>query len=118
MAVEAVALDPEASMNPYGDSRLWNASPKPEQPSVALHPFGDPAFWIEGLAEAAPGEVTVSGPAGAPSAVADAASDHASGPAGPDSLEAPVEGTEAVLDLLALPGARLAAGARASARSS
>ncbi len=103
MAVEAVALDPEASMNPYGDSRLWNASPKPEQPSVALHPFGDPAFWIEGLAEAAPGEVTVSGPAGAPSAVADAASDHASGPAGPDSLEAPVEGTEAVPDLLALP---------------
>ncbi len=26
-AVEAVALDPEASMNPYGDSRLWATAP-------------------------------------------------------------------------------------------
>ena len=82
MAVEAVALEPDASMNPYGDSRLWTASSEPEGPSPALHPFGDPAFWIEGLAEA-------------PSAVADPASDHVSGPVGPGSLGAVADATRA-----------------------
>ena len=66
-AVEAVAVDPDASMNPYGDASLWQAPAAPpvaaeavpfepvtvevtaEQP--ALHPYGDMAFWIEGLAD-------------------------------------------------------------------
>ena len=65
-AVEAVALDPAASIHPYGDSALWAAAPAPatamtvpEAVTVSeiaaraiLHPYGDMAFWIEGLADA------------------------------------------------------------------
>ena len=63
-AVEAVAIDPAASIHPFGDMRLWTpAGPTAEadvdeallgpfEPDgVSLHPYGDPAFWIEGLAE-------------------------------------------------------------------
>ena len=43
-AVEAVALDPEASMNPYGDSRLWTAPQALKQPPAELHPSVTPRF--------------------------------------------------------------------------
>ncbi|MGI3900606.1 MAG: DNA translocase FtsK [Janthinobacterium lividum] len=67
-AVEAVALDPAASIHPYGDSALWTTAVAPAvaaaaaaavmvdavAPPASLHPYGDMAFWIEGLADAAP----------------------------------------------------------------
>ena len=99
-AVEAVALDPDASINPYGDSRLWTAPPEPKQPSAELHPFGDPAFWIEGLAEAGLGQAFVSGHAVV--AAVDEPFQHP-GLAGPGSIEAAAESPEAVPDRLALP---------------
>ena len=102
-AVEAVVLDPEASMNPYGDSRLWTASPEPEQPPAGLHPFGDPTFWIEGLAEAAFGTVAVSGVVAGLSSVVDERPQHPFGLAGLESLEPAAEGTGVAPDLLALP---------------
>ena len=101
--VEAVALDPEASMNPYGDSRLWSAPSEPKQPSSELHPFGDPAFWIEGLAETGLGTVAVFSPAVSQSAVVDELAQHPFGLAGLDLVSSAAEGVAAVPDLLALP---------------
>ena len=113
-AVEAVALDPAASINPYGDSALWAA---PDEPTVAvvaaeatiidevaapaiLHPYGDMAFWIEGLADAAPA---------APSLQEDAAA-HPFGLAGVQLAEIPpviaagtVVDEPQVAEILALP---------------
>ena len=102
-AVETVALDPEASMNPYGDSRLWTAPAEAARPSAGLHPFGDPAFWIEGLAEAGLGTVAVSSAAIAGSAIIDALPEHPFGLVGLESLDTAAEVTEAVPDRLALP---------------
>ena len=102
-AVEAVALDPEASMNPYGDSRLWTAPPALKQPPAELHPFGDPAFWIEGLAEAELGKVAIVSPAITEPAVVDELSEHPFGLAGLDLFDAAAEGIGTISDLLALP---------------
>ena len=64
-AVESVALDPSASIHPYGDTGPW-APAEPAVPSEStsagadeaeaeiLHPYGDVAFWIEGLADPLP----------------------------------------------------------------
>ena len=102
-AVEAVAVDPTASVNPYGDSRLWGASPEPELPSAEVHPFGDPAFRIEGLAEPGLTPATVSGLAVVASALVDEPS-HPFGLAGLDLLNgAAANIMQAVPDALALP---------------
>ena len=61
-AVESIALDPAASIHPYGDTGLWapadDSSTFIAEPAEAeaevLHPYGDAAFRIEGLADPLP----------------------------------------------------------------
>ena len=107
-AVEAVALDPAASIHPYGDIGPVAAPAAAEAVALlleaaaaidpTLHPYGDVAFWIEGLAEPLP----VPGPAGDLSA-------HPFGLAGlapaeePSPATAPEPVPVAAPDLLALP---------------
>ena len=102
-AVEAVALDPEASMNPYGDSRLWAAYPELKSPAAESHPFGDPAFWIEGLAEPVRSAAATSGLAAAESALVHEPSLQPFGLAGLDFHEAGILNGQVAPEALALP---------------
>ncbi len=122
-AVEAVALDPDASMNPYGEATLPVATDAIAEPAgdrdatpaadpTLLHPYGDMAFWIEGLAD--PVRVAPE-PAAAPDASADEdLAAHPFGLAGlalaaemaraaPPVPGVPQTGAQPLPDLLALP---------------
>ncbi len=108
-AVEAVALDPDASMNPYGDAGARHA-PQPAAEAVmaeaapaetaaeqpGLHPYGDMAFWIEGLAD----PIRV---APAPAADAPADEDLSAHPFGLAGLAVAEEMARAASPTLALP---------------
>ncbi|WP_281010841.1 DNA translocase FtsK, partial [Lichenibacterium ramalinae] len=122
-AVEAVALDPAASVHPYGDASLVTtppaagsaevavsvaeaAAPVAAEPAPAidatLHPYGDVAFWIEGLAEplAAPAPAAKGEPSSHPFGLVGLGSLVATTPAPAAATPAPAA---PVAELLALP---------------